>query len=384
MPGGQEGDFFDTHLSNLLTPPSFIQAGPNLLQKSPPEADKPDGHHAPQPASFWRFGNEAEERSHGISPLGGFGELDVHRMPDMQAEVEAHQYSEGRSSRDAYGQPPVQESSRDARSRAHSLRASTTAHPVEPLVEMWHVEDHERSPRGSASQAFCGLPLGCKTCTSGQSKKCCRCKQLGTSCFDHTCPKCKVMVCLACLDDFRMILTTFRCPKCGEEAENRAALQHEIWMINIYRSAERVFSTVGTVAKHVFTSGSTSSTPPVAGGGGRASMQKLAPGEVRPRGPAAEDLAPAVPEHSTRLPANWYPAARGPMEKMGAGPSACGRNMSPPPPQEDAAVPEHHTRLPVNWQAIMAAGGLGCLHRRGLPSSPWAEYHTFSPVRAMK
>lgn len=169
-----------------------------------------------------------------------------------------------------------------------------------------------------------------------------------------------------------MILTTFRCPKCGEEAENRAALQHEIWMINVYRSAERVVSSVGVVAKHMFASGSAS---PLVAGGGLASTQKLAPGEVRPAMQTSDDLVPAVPEHSTRLPASWHFVAGG----------ACGRKAAaPPPPREEAAVPEHHTRLPVNWQAIMAAGGPGGPHQSGLPPSVEAEYHTFPPVTPMQ
>jgi len=395
---GQEGDFFDTHLSKLLTPPSFIQAGPNLLQGGSPEVDKPQldptprstgGNDGPQPASFWQFGFGAQDPSLGGAPPSNAREFDVQGVPGVQAGTEAHHYPEGRSSRshDRYGPPPLPpDGSRAPSSRgssAHSSRGST-AHPVEPLIEVWHAEDHqERSPKGSASQAFCGLPLGCKSCASAPNKKCCRCKQLGSSYFDHVCPQCKVMVCLACLDDFRMILTTFRCPKCGEEAENRAALQHEIWMINIFRSAERVVGTVGAVAKHVVTLGSGSSAHPPSAAGGRASTQRLAPGEVRPSMPASDDLVPAVPEHGTRLPANWYPPARGSMVNLAAGPGACGRKATAPPPpaREEAAVPEHQTRLPVNWQAIMAAGGPGGLHRSSPPPPDGAEYHTFPPVR---
>mmetsp|Transcript_38633 Transcript_38633/g.102039 ORF Transcript_38633/g.102039 Transcript_38633/m.102039 type:complete len:89 (+) Transcript_38633:147-413(+) len=80
-----------------------------------------------------------------------------------------------------------------------------------------------------------------------------------------------------------------------------------------------------------------------------------------------------------------FPVTRGSMENTGAGPSACRRNaMSPSATQVGAAVFEHLTRFLVNWQAIMAAGGPGGPHGRGLPSPAEAEYHTFPPVRAMK
>merc|ERR1719188_2188524 len=83
--------------------------------------------------------------------------------------------------------------------------------------------------------------------------RCCRCKQITTSYFDHHCPKCDAIVCISCLDDFRLILSNFRCPHCGDEASNQQALQREIWFINAYRSTERVLGALGQAAISVFT-----------------------------------------------------------------------------------------------------------------------------------
>lgn len=99
-----------------------------------------------------------------------------------------------------------------------------------------------------ASFAPCTFPLGCNSsCKLGQEGvQCCRCKQVGTSMFDHTCPQCKSLVCEACLDDFNVL--TYRCPHCSEEGRNRSALQQRLRARSAYRAAESAFGALGNAA----------------------------------------------------------------------------------------------------------------------------------------
>lgn len=81
--------------------------------------------------------------------------------------------------------------------------------------------------------------------SSTEEKRCCRCGQATTSYFDHTCPQCAAIMCTGCLDDFRLILHSFRCPACGDERASQASLQQEIMLLNAYRGTSRVFSGIG-------------------------------------------------------------------------------------------------------------------------------------------
>eukprot|EP00929_Paragymnodinium_shiwhaense_P029587 TRINITY_DN16915_c0_g2_i1.p1 TRINITY_DN16915_c0_g2~~TRINITY_DN16915_c0_g2_i1.p1 ORF type:complete len:475 (-),score=71.85 TRINITY_DN16915_c0_g2_i1:316-1740(-) len=89
-----------------------------------------------------------------------------------------------------------------------------------------------------------------------QDVRCCRCHQVAGSYFDHKCPRCNVIVCESCLDDFRMILHSYRCPKCGEEKANQEALQQQVWLLNAYRTTRRTLSSIGESIANFFSSGS--------------------------------------------------------------------------------------------------------------------------------
>jgi len=58
---------------------------------------------------------------------------------------------------------------------------------------------------------------------------------------------CRAVTCHRCLQDYRPILATFRCPRCGEEAANREALKHHAWMIDVYCGLERLFCRASTL-----------------------------------------------------------------------------------------------------------------------------------------
>eukprot|EP00446_Apocalathium_sp_SHHI-4_P086774 CAMPEP_0177475236 /NCGR_PEP_ID=MMETSP0369-20130122/22920_1 /TAXON_ID=447022 ORGANISM="Scrippsiella hangoei-like, Strain SHHI-4" /NCGR_SAMPLE_ID=MMETSP0369 /ASSEMBLY_ACC=CAM_ASM_000364 /LENGTH=453 /DNA_ID=CAMNT_0018950335 /DNA_START=39 /DNA_END=1399 /DNA_ORIENTATION=- len=359
------GAFFDQHLRQAMVsppPPSFAQPGPNLLPRVLEEDrfQKTAGGAAsspqPQPESFWRFSYDAGTAAGGAAATTA------------------------------------------AAAAAADSRNSASPTDNLPNVEVrYAVDESDRRIRDAAglSGGFCGLPFICSTCTSGSEKKssrCCRCKQPCTSYFDHACPKCRGIVCVACLDDFRMILTTYRCPKCGEDEENRATLQHEVVAINLYRSVARVASVVGSVARGLVMSPNLSSQ--------RQPGKKHAMGASDPvvRAQANPDATPATPEHHTRLPANWYHGALPSLSggKSPAAPKAQEHDDisagipehhtrllvqhyeeygGPNQHHEDvaAAIPEHHTRLPVNWHACMAglspasAGAGGNVHR------PWQQ-----------
>lgn len=212
-----------------------------------------------------------------------------------------------------------------------------------PRVEIRQVYDcaQRRKETSTGGLTSCGFALGCRGCVQpGQATQCCRCKQAGSLVLNHVCPKCQAMVCTACLDDFRMFLATaFQCPHCGEGEENRASLQHKIWIINACRSAERLFGSITTSVRRQWISGST------------------APGTVGPRQPRRSvgqamhdpqsvdgDLEPAVPQHGTRLPPEWH---LGVGARRSAAANLAAQSLDSNPADHGGLVPQYATRPPL-------------------------------------
>jgi len=171
------------------------------------------------------------------------------------------------------------------------------------------------------------------------ARQCVQCgaQAVEASSFDHTCPRCNVVVCYQCVDDFRLIISSYRCPHCGDEKENQALLTNSAWQRNMLRSAKTVYKSIGDSWNALFTfeepSGNSASGQ--AGGaiicgqqiGGvacfnafdsNASMapptgqpQRQAPMGRNPQGVhvAREPHATLEPDHRTRLPAGWEEGA---------------------------------------------------------------------------
>lgn len=78
-----------------------------------------------------------------------------------------------------------------------------------------------------------------------EPERCLQCRQEPSSYLDHTCPKCGALVCAACLDDFRMIAKSYRCPRCGDEESNQERLQRNLWMMGAVRSTKLAFGALG-------------------------------------------------------------------------------------------------------------------------------------------
>lgn len=75
--------------------------------------------------------------------------------------------------------------------------------------------------------------------------RCLQCRQEPSSYLDHTCPKCGAMVCATCLEDFKMVAASYRCPRCGDEQASQERLQRNLWMINAMRSTQLAFGQLG-------------------------------------------------------------------------------------------------------------------------------------------
>lgn len=87
-----------------------------------------------------------------------------------------------------------------------------------------------------------GLRFG--EASAGVVPRCCRCRHESASYFDHHCPKCPAIMCVSCLEDFRLILKNYRCPACGDEKANQEALENEVRVLNAYRVTERTFGSI--------------------------------------------------------------------------------------------------------------------------------------------
>lgn len=179
-----------------------------------------------------------------------------------------------------------------------------------------------------------GQIYGGNACTAKDDQprrlECVRCGKKQASYFDHCCPKCKATVCISCLDDFRLIINSYRCPQCGDQEENQAVLSSELWMIDAYRGAQHAWTALRLNVASLLSS--------------------VDPCTVQPlhRQPIHchqhEFLLQAEQAYTARRAAELATAA------VPAAPSYIGRPPSPPRPSAgDAAVPEYQTRPPVTW-----------------------------------
>lgn len=120
------------------------------------------------------------------------------------------------------------------------------------------------------------------------------------------------MVCLDCLNDYRLILSNYRCLQCHDEESNREVLRRNLWLINTYKSTNRM---MGALRK-VFCG-----PPCLSDEGQPITIERAASGRDRREA------------NGTRLP----------------------EHLASPPSGEA----QHGTRLPVNWQEVSAASAAG-------------------------
>lgn len=223
-------------------------------------------------------------------------------------------------------------------------RAATPNQKQSHDQEVFVAESTSYAPSGG--MALCGMPIkgnkkpqvclnddGTVVAKCTYTDRCCRCSMPVGSYFDHTCPRCDGIVCLACLDDIKLIVSNYRCPCCGDQHYNEEALKHTLWYISVYRNAQRAVGAVPVLFAGLFGYG-----PEGKGGNAKdafrdnTKLQEEFMGHVQPLG-AVEAPAPAP---------KAKPAAKGPPP-------------APPKPKVGAArpgqqaVPEYHTQPPPGW-----------------------------------
>lgn len=184
---------------------------------------------------------------------------------------------------------------------------------------------------------------------AGESHRCVRCGAPAgeAASFDHICPKCGVMVCHECADDCRLIISSYRCPRCGDERSNQILLERTAWQRKMYRSAKTMYRSVSESWQALFTGGAPSSSHAEADGTG---------------------FGHARSEH--QRPHGQPP----PSSQTGAQPQR--RQAPQAPARPEVAGPDHKTRLPVGW-----AEGAG-LFKRANPQgqvAPRDMFHTQVP-----
>lgn len=166
--------------------------------------------------------------------------------------------------------------------------------------------------------------------------ECVRCGQTNASYFDHSCPKCAATVCFSCLDDFRLILNSYRCPQCGDQEENQAVLASEMWMLNAYRGAQHAWTAFRMNMSDLL-----------------ASVDPCSVGPLR-RQPVE------YAQSNMQLQAEQVYAAQRASELAHAAkavqPASFGRPPSPPRQRASlAAAPDHQTRPPATWSEVPGA-----------------------------
>lgn len=187
----------------------------------------------------------------------------------------------------------------------------------------------------NGGMGLCGMPIKAKKVTPlnpdgtpvarcPDLDRCCRCSMPVGSYFDHTCPRCEGIVCLACLDDVKYIVGSYRCPHCGDQAHNEASLKSTIWYLNVYRNAQRAVGAVPILVAGLF------------GFGPEGNAKRTS------RMACAEDEEEA--DQFTPLPT--------PKKRQAAGSKG---PPPPPPPRPKASAdaseePEYHTKPPAGWE----------------------------------
>lgn len=167
-----------------------------------------------------------------------------------------------------------------------------------------------------------------------------RCIQCGKqvedlSSLDHTCPKCSAVVCHNCVDDFRLILESYRCPRCGDQTENQALLRQNAWYRGMYRSARAAYVSMNRSWATLFSSEEVDD--PEASSNGRVGCcgkgWHVTSSEI-----ASAPDSKATPQQSQ---------ASRPDQLQAAAPRPAAK---PPASNPATAQPDHRTRLPAGWE----------------------------------
>lgn len=194
----------------------------------------------------------------------------------------------------------------------------------------------------SGSMALCGMPIkankkqevalnddGTPVARCVDIDRCCRCSMPVGSYFEHTCPRCVGIVCLACLDDVKYIIGSYRCPCCGDQTFNQEALKQTLWYLNGYRTAQRTVTAVPILVAGLFGFGPEGAKP---------NRNQTSFAEVE-EPVSSQQQGPPAATPKLKVAAKGPPPAP-PRPKAGAKPSRSGGTD-----QE----PQYHTRPPANW-----------------------------------
>lgn len=173
-----------------------------------------------------------------------------------------------------------------------------------------------------------------------------RCVQCGVqtvegSSFDHTCPKCGVVVCHNCVDDFRLIIPSYRCPHCGDEHANQALLTRTAWSRNMFRSARSICRTFSDTWTVLFASEEGGCAPAQLHGNGVCASAGCF--DSKASSGTHQHLPTREPQPQRRTPAQ--PPQQAPYNPRNAAYGAAGAQAV----GTAAAEPEHRTRLPAGW-----------------------------------
>jgi len=72
----------------------------------------------------------------------------------------------------------------------------------------------------------------------------------------HRCPKCKIVICHHCVEDFKLIIATYRCPHCGDEKANQAILKDTEWFRDFVRASRVLYRSLDESWAAMFASAS--------------------------------------------------------------------------------------------------------------------------------
>uniref|UniRef100_A0A7S4S6Z6 Uncharacterized protein n=1 Tax=Alexandrium monilatum TaxID=311494 RepID=A0A7S4S6Z6_9DINO len=423
-------DFFEEHLSKLLTPPSFVLPGSLPAPQGGGPGQTAHGQSgtalpvlARQPLRH-RYADGDRGRGDGAAPpgpgedsgdQGSLGPCASRPAPPARAARArlGRRGPHGRQEPEEDGEGEGEEErgcgevgrSRDTCGGASASSRGLDAGPV-VWDDAWVMQEPEcqtgplqaSAPRKRFAQAWCEID---RLVPGGTGARCCRCRQVRGSCFDHACPRCSATVCLECLDDCRLILGNFRCPRCGDEDANRQRLQREIWMINLYRSTCRVLC---AISQTFFDACASEEAVPASGAdaprgfGARPAeahvgaesatfLHASPPGHPLAANPFLSELAdggasPGAPEHGTRLPVDWHHlagqlASYSPPQPGASPPGRPATAAAAAGDEDAAALPRHLEQSPATWcHTAGAPGGSGSGARgreRGAPAAPPAQ-----------
>jgi len=239
--------------------------------------------------------------------------------------------------------PPPQDNIATPRMIVSHMPPGRRSRPHKPLV-------HDYSHHGKKCKTYCGIGV-CLPGGQEMQRRCCRCKDPAESYFDHVCPNCRATVCLSCLDDLRLLLNHFRCPRCGDETANQEKLRSEIWILNAYRSTNRLWNAISKTFLDIFDEDCGPPQEPCATRTVTQPVYMGHPGRPRYRNAFSAPAPPAVPEHGTRPPLDWNHAAARFANYSGLRPGDIpGPTNTTATRVNEEQIPDLKTRLPVGWE----------------------------------